>query len=68
MAEFASSYTGDRHARGCKILRAVRLSFAHAGKRSEQHSYANPYTVEYTVVRAAQGGWRISNVLVTGGQ
>jgi hypothetical protein len=39
-----------------------------AGKRSELHSYANPYTVEYTMVHGPQGGWRISNVLVTGGQ
>ncbi|CAL5227691.1 g10699 [Coccomyxa viridis] len=42
--------------------------YANSGKRSEQHSYSNPYTVEYTLVRAADGGWRLSNVLVTGGR
>ena len=42
--------------------------YANSGKRSEQHSYSNPYTVEYTMVRAADSGWRISNVLVTGGR
>jgi len=42
--------------------------YASTGKRSEMHSYANPYTVEYTLVRASDGGWRLSNVLVTGGR
>ena len=42
--------------------------YANSGKRSEQHSYSNPYTVEYTMVRAADSGWRISSVLVTGGR
>ena len=42
--------------------------YANSGKRSEQHSYSNPYMVEYTLVRAAGGGWRVSNVLVTGGR
>ena len=42
--------------------------YANSGKRSELHSYSNPYTVEYTLVRAADGGWRLSNVLVTGGR
>lgn len=32
------------------------------------HSYANPYTVEYTMQRGPDAAWRISNVLVTGGQ
>lgn len=42
--------------------------YANSGKRSEQHSYSNPYTVEYTLVRTADGGWQLSNVLVTGGR
>ena len=43
--------------------------YANSGKRSEEHSYSNPYTVEYTMVRAADsGGWRLSDVLVTGGR
>ena len=43
--------------------------YANSGKRSEEHSYSNPYTVEYTLVRAADNdGWRLSDVLVTGGR
>ena len=42
--------------------------YANSGKRSEQHSYSNPYTVEYTLVRAADAGWQLNNVLVTGGR
>ncbi|KAK9906858.1 hypothetical protein WJX75_009282 [Coccomyxa subellipsoidea] len=42
--------------------------YANSGKRSELHSYSNPYTVEYTVVRGHDGGWRINNALVTGGR
>ncbi|CAL8462399.1 g1932 [Coccomyxa elongata] len=42
--------------------------YANSGKRSELHSYSNPYTVEYTLTRAPDGAWRISNALVTGGR
>lgn len=40
--------------------------FANSGKRSESHSFSNPYTVEYTMIRAPDGDWRISKALVTG--
>jgi hypothetical protein len=40
--------------------------YANSGKRSESHSYSNPYTVDYTMIRAPDGSWRISNALVTG--
>ncbi|EIE24067.1 hypothetical protein COCSUDRAFT_65723 [Coccomyxa subellipsoidea C-169] len=42
--------------------------YANSGKRSELHSYSNPYTVEYTVIRGPDGGWRINHALVTGGR
>ena len=40
--------------------------FAATGKRSEGHCYDNAYTVEYTLTRAPDGGWRIADALVTG--
>ncbi|KAK9815023.1 hypothetical protein WJX73_005105 [Symbiochloris irregularis] len=36
------------------------------GKRVEDASYANPYTVEYTMQFTPEQGWRISNTLVLG--
>lgn len=40
--------------------------WAAMGKRVEDASYANPYTVEYTMQYTPEQGWRISNTLVLG--
>ena len=40
--------------------------WAAMGKRVEEASYANPYTVEYAMQYTPEQGWRISNTLVLG--
>lgn len=40
--------------------------YAATGKRSEGHCYDNAYTVEYTLRRLPDAGWRITDALVTG--
>jgi len=47
-------------------LREAGDLYAATGKRSEGHCYDNAYTVEYTLARALDGGWRIADALVTG--
>jgi len=47
-------------------LREAGDLYAATGKRSEGHCYDNAYTVEYTLARAPDGGWRIADALVTG--
>ena len=39
--------------------------WAAMGKRSNEASYSNPYTVEYRMVPSSQG-WQISDALVLG--
>ncbi|KAK9845219.1 hypothetical protein WJX81_000406 [Elliptochloris bilobata] len=47
-------------------LREAGDLYAATGKRSEGHCYDNTYTVEYTLRRLPDAGWRIADALVTG--